>query len=383
MSTGPLSGYKVIELAGIGPGPYAGQLLADMGADVINIERPVSDSLPFDNTKTIDKRGKRNLTLDLRKDGAAEIVLRLVKDADILIEGNRPGVTERLGVGPEDCHAVNPKLVYGRMTGWGQDGPWSQMAGHDINYISITGALNAMGPRNAPPPTPLNMVGDYGGGSMFLVTGILAALLKAEKTGKGDIVDAAIVDGVSSMMGIVYSLEAMGMWQNRREANLLDGATPYYRCYETSDGLYMAAGPIEAQFFAIMLEKLEIDPAEFGGQNDFSKWPAQHKMLEATFKSKTRAEWAEIFEGTDACVTPVLDYVEALSHPQNVARGGLKRTNGRVHPRTAPAFAGRAEPEFTIAPSGFHTREVLTEAGYSDPEIDGLIDGGLVKSARE
>lgn len=340
--TGPLTGYKIIELAGIGPGPYAGQLLADMGAEIICVTRPGASATPGMGGTSVDQRGKSFIEIDLRKPEGAVELLKIVETADALFEGNRPGVAERLGVGPEDCHAVNPRLVYGRMTGWGQNGPWAKMAGHDINYISITGALHAMGPKDLPPPPPLNLVGDYGGGTMNLVIGILAALLRAQKTGKGDIVDAAIIDGVSSMMGIIYSLDYMKLWTEKRGSNLLDGGTPFYRCYETSDGKYMAVGCIEPQFFALMLSLLEIDANEFGFQMNPQEWPKQHQTLEQTFAQKTRDEWAKIFDGTDACVTPVLTYQEACEHPQNQARGGLNVKDGLVHPQLMPQFLKRS-----------------------------------------
>jgi alpha-methylacyl-CoA racemase len=316
--TGPLAGIMVIELAGIGPGPYAGQLLADMGADVVVIDRP-GRSLP----KAVDGRGKKSIVLDLKKPEAVEALLKLVAKADVLIEGLRPGVTERMGVGPEACHAINPGLIYGRMTGWGQSGPWSQMAGHDINYISMTGVLNAIGKKGQPPVPPLNMVGDFGGGSMFLMTGILAALIERGRTGKGNVVDAAIIDGTHSLMSFVHGMAGVGQWQPKRESNLLDGAAPFYRCYMTADGKFMAVGCIEPQFFAAMMERLPIDAEAFGAQLDFGSWARQHEMLEDVFATKTRDEWEAIFAGTDACVTPVLDYVEAagwsLATPANRA----------------------------------------------------------------
>ncbi len=380
--TRPLVGYKVIELAGIGPGPYAGQLLADMGADVMMVERP-GGGIAGSGVPMIERRGKKSIVLDLRKEGAADIVLRLVKSADILIEGNRPGVTERLGVGPKDCHAVNPKLIYGRMTGWGQDGPWASAAGHDINYISMTGALDATGRKGTAPYPPLNLVGDYGGGSMFLVTGILAALLKAEKTGQGDVIDAAIVDGVNSMMGIVHTLHGLGQWHPKRQSNLLDGAMPYYRCYETSDGKYMAVGCIEPQFFALMLDILKIDPAAYGGQNNPALFANQHARLEEVFSSKTRDEWAEIFAGTDACVTPVLNYLEAASHPIALARGALTKDGPFLHPKATPQFEAASDAcSFDIPSKGADTQSILIDAGYSPAEIEQAESAGLIMTAQ-
>ena len=364
----PLLGFRIIELAGIGPAPYAGQLLADMGAEVIVVHRP-GFVMP-----SIDSRGKKSIVIDIRQPEGAETVRKFCKTADALIEGLRPGVTERLGVGPKDCQTINPKLVYGRMTGWGQSGPWAKMAGHDINYISITGALEAMGKKDNVPFPPLNFIGDYGGGTMFLITGILAALLQAQKTGEGDIVDAAIIDGASSMMGVVYSLHALGQWRTDRQSNLLDGAMPYYRCYETKDKKYMAIGCIEPQFFAIMLDILNIKPEEFGAQNDPKLWAEQHQKLETIFATKTRDEWAKLFDGTDACVTPVLTYLEAPSHPQNAARGGLSEHQGRIHPGTAPHFSSsNNEPSYELAIPGGDTRYLLTEIGMNEAAIDKLI----------
>ncbi len=365
--SGPLSGYRIIELAGIGPGPYAGQLLADMGAEVILINRPG----PMAQIPMISNRGKKTIVLDLRKAECVEILLELAKTADVIFEGLRPGVVEKLGVGPAACHAVNPKLVYGRMTGWGQTGPWAKVAGHDINYISITGALEAMGKAGEPPTPPLNLVGDFGGGTMFLLTGLLAALLKAEKTGKGDVIDAAMIDGVSSMMSIFYSLAGLGQWQEKREANMLDGAAPFYRCYATSDDKFMAVGCIEPQFFAEMLAKLGIDPESFGGQNNPKHWPAQHVKLEVIFASKTRNEWAEIFDGSDACVSPVLSYIEAASHPQNIARGGLNKKAQFIHPGRAPKFSSDADGFSHVIPgANDHAAEILAMVGYDQREPD-------------
>lgn len=364
----PLSGYRFIELAAIGPCPYAGQLLVDMGAEVILVNR--ANGMNFPN---ISHRGKKTMTLDLQsKDGVA-ILMDLVKTANGLYEGLRPGVTEKLGVGPEDCHAVNPKLVYGRMTGWGQSGPLATTAGHDINYIAITGALGAMGKAGEPPSVPLNLVGDYGGGSLFLVAGMLASLLQAEKTGKGSVVDAAMIDGVSSMMTLFYTLAGLGQWSPKRDNNLLDGSMPFYRCYETSDALYMAVGCIEPQFFAEMLRLLEIDSNAFGAQNDRKKHAHQSETLEALFKTKTREVWTTIFEGSDACVTPVLNYQEATTHPQNLARGGFNQVGPFLHPRKAPVI-DKADP-FDHAPIlgvNDSAENILTELGYSPQKIKEL-----------
>lgn len=369
----PLTGYRIIELAGIGPGPYAGMLLADMGAEVIVVNRP-GFAIP-----SVHDRGKRSIVIDLRQPGGAQVLLDLVATADALIEGLRPGVTERLGVGPEDCHAVNPKLVYGRMTGWGQTGPWAKTAGHDLNYVSITGALAAMGEAGKPPTPPLNLVGDYGGGTMFLVTGMLAALLQAEKTGQGEVVDAAMIDGVNSMMSMFHSLAGISQWTPEREANLLDGGMPFYRCYETSDGKYMAVGCIEPQFFALFLQLMEIDPDDFGGQMDKREHAAQHAKLEALFKTKTRDEWAAIFDGTDACTSPVLDYTEAPDHAQNRARGGLEKHGMFVHSRPAPVFGGDydvADPEM---PAVNGARAEVTEwLGYDAAKVASLIDAKIL-----
>ena len=370
---GPLAGTNVIELAGIGPAPYAGQVLSDMGADVIVIDRPGP------GRKAIDARGKRSIVLDLKQPAAIATLLKLIAKADVLIEGLRPGVTERLGVGPEACHAVNPKLVYGRMTGWGQSGPWSQMAGHDINYISMTGALNAMGRKGEPPMPPLNLVGDFGGGSMFLVTGILVALLVAEKTGQGDIVDASIIDGTNSLMSFIYGMAGLGQWRAARESNLLDGAAPYYRCYATLDGKFMAVGCIEPQFFSAMMERLPVDADAYGGQNDFGRWGAQHAILEAIFAAKTRDEWEEVFAGTDACVTPVLDYAEAATHPANAARQTHVSQPGWTHPQIAPRLASAALASgFTIPVKGGDCADVLAQAGLSESDIAALIETGAV-----
>ncbi|MBL4853063.1 MAG: CoA transferase [Robiginitomaculum sp.] len=329
----PLRGYKVLELSGIGPTPYAGQLLAGLGAEVTRITRPGALDLPIEN------RGKTSLELDLKTKTGRDTVLDMLPDTHIVFEGNRPGVAEKLGLGPKECDAINPALIYGRMTGWGQTGPWAQRAGHDINYIGLTGALHALGESDRPPPLPLNFIGDYGGGSQFLVIGLLAALLQAQKTGKGCVIDAAIVDGTISMMGIVYSLDHLGMWSEKRGSNLLDGSRPFYRCYQTRDGGYMAVGCLEPKFFEKMLGILDLNAQSYGDQNDANLWPKQTRLLTDIFKSKTRAEWEALFENSDACVTPVLTYKEAPSHPHNKARATHTERNGFIHPAPAPRFS--------------------------------------------
>ncbi|PHR94075.1 MAG: carnitine dehydratase [Robiginitomaculum sp.] len=329
--TKPLAGLHVIELAGIGPIPYAGQLLADLGAKVTRIVKANSLEL------AVETRGKDNLSLDIRRDEGRNTVLALVKTADILIEGNRPGVAERLGLGPAQCHAINPKLIYGRMTGWGQTGPWAHKAGHDINYIALSGALLAMGDEDRPPTPPLNLVGDYGGGSMFLIMGILSAVIQRSTTGKGQTIDAAIVDGTMSMMGIVYSLSEMGVWTPKRSSNLLDGSLPYYRCYRTQDDGFMAVGCIEPKFFVQMLDILKLDPTSFGDQNDPAMRSQQIETLQTIFAAKTRTHWEALFDSSDACITPVLSYEEAPLHKQNKAR----HDKNEPHPAPAPKFSPR------------------------------------------
>ncbi len=329
----PLAGYNVLELSGIGPTPYAGQLLADLGANVTRITRPNALNLPVENLS------KTSLELNLKSDIGRNRVLDMLPDIHIVLEGNRPGVMEKLGLGPNDCHRVNPKLIYGRMTGWGQSGPWAQKAGHDINFIGLTGALYAMGNNVHPPQVPLNFVGDYGGGSQFLVIGLLAALLQSQKTGKARVIDAAIVDGTISMMGIVYSLDHLGMWSEKRGRNLLDGSRPFYRCYQTQDGGFMAVGCLEPKFFNEMLHILNLDAQSYGDQNDPAQWTQQARLLTDIFASKSRAHWEKLFENSDACVTPVLTYKEAPNHPHNLARATHTQHNGLIHPAPTPRFS--------------------------------------------
>jgi len=357
---GPLKGIKVIEMAGIGPGPFAGMLLADMGAEVILVERK-TDSKGF-RIPDCSRRGKKSIAVDLKSNEGLETLLKLVEKADVLFEGFRPGVMERLGIGPEKCFERNPKLVYGRMTGWGQTGPLAKAAGHDINYISLTGVLNATGRANENPVPPLNLVGDFGGGGMFLVTGILAALLESKSSGKGQVVDAAMTDGSATLMAMINSLHAMGMWSTKRGANLLDSAAPFYDTYKTKDDKYIAIGSIEPQFYALLVEKAKLDPDTFSNQMDQSKWPDQKAKLSDIFQTKSRDEWCAIMEGSDVCFAPVLDFIEAQSHPHNVERKTYIEVDGMMQPAPAPRFSRTvSQVQFGSRAAGENTEEVLND----------------------
>lgn len=355
---GPLKGIKVIEMAGIGPGPLAGMLLADMGAEVISVERRKDKSgkrLP-----DCSRRGKKSIVVNLKSEEGINTMMQLVEKADVLFEGFRPGVMERLGLGPKDCLAKNPKLVYGRMTGWGQTGPLAKAAGHDINYISITGALHAIGRPNENPVPPLNLVGDYGGGTMFLVTGILAALIESGKSGKGQVVDAAMTDGSAILMAMFNSLHVMGMWSMKRGANLLDSGAHFYDTYKTKDNKYVSIGSIEPQFYALLVEKAELDPVTFNNQLDQSNWPEMKAKLKEVILTKTRDEWCEIMEGTDVCFAPVLDFMEAQQHHHNVARKTYIEVDGMVQPAPAPRFDRTvSEVQFGSRSAGEDTGEVI------------------------
>ncbi len=367
--TGPLSGVTVIELGGIGPAPFAGMTLAGMGADVIRIDRPGPGSPVMQDSLT--DRGKRSVVLDLKQPGAAAAVLDLAAGADVLIEPFRPGVAERLGVGPAHALARNPALVYGRMTGWGQDGPLAPRAGHDIGYIAITGALHAIGPAGGPPQIPLNLLGDYGGGSTYLVMGVLAALIEARATGRGQVVDAAIVDGTVQLLSAVHALLAQGTWTDQRGANLLDGGTPYYSVYATSDGKYLAVGALEPKFYAELVARLGLD-ADPADQHDRSQWPELRRKIAAAVAGKTRDEWAEIFAGTDACAAPVLSLAEAAGHPHLAARGTLTERDGIMQSGPAPRFSAHPGQRPEPPPArGQHTREVLASIGREHLVDDG------------
>ena len=335
---GPLSGVRVVELAGIGPCPFAAMLLADLGADVVRVDRPGGVALGVDPEYDITNRNKRSVLVDLKAPDGPARVLDLVERADILIEGNRPGVTERLGVGPGPCHARNPRLVYGRMTGWGQNGPLAQRAGHDIAYIALTGTLGMIGSPGEPPPAPANLLGDYAGGALYLVVGVLAALHHARAGGTGQVVDAAIVDGTAHLSAMIHGMLAAGSWQDRRAANLLDGGCPYYGTYETADGKHMAVGALEPRFYEEFTRLLGL--AEFAdARRDWTRWGELREAVAARFRSRTRDEWTDVFAGTDACVAPVLSLREAPHHPHLAARGTFTEHGGITQPAPAPRFS--------------------------------------------
>ncbi|MGQ4713751.1 CaiB/BaiF CoA transferase family protein [Streptomyces anulatus] len=335
---GPLTGVRVVELAGIGPGPFAAMLLADLGADVVRVDRPGGAGLGIDPASDLTNRNKRSVLLDLKSEEGPARVLDLVERADILIEGYRPGVAERLGVGPEACLARNPQLVYGRMTGWGQDGPLAERAGHDIAYLALTGTLSMIGKPDEPPVVPANLVGDYAGGSLYLVVGVLAALQHARAHGEGQVVDAAIVDGAAHLATMIHGMLAAGSWQDRRGTNLLDGGCPFYGTYATSDGGHMAVGPLEGQFYAEFIGLLGIADA-FPDRWDLARWDELRAAVTERFLTRTRAEWTEVFDGTDACVAPVLSLTEAPHHPHLAARSTFVEHSGLTQPAPAPRFS--------------------------------------------
>lgn len=349
-------------MAGLGPGPFAGMLLADMGADVVLVERKADPS----KTRVPDcnRRGKRSIALNLKRAEDLEKLLQLVEKAAVLFEGFRPGVMERLGLGPDILHQRNPKLIIGRMTGWGQYGPLAQAAGHDINYISLTGALYAIGRKESVPVPPLNLVGDYGGGGMFLVMGILAALLETQRSGKGQVIDVAMTDGSAVLMSVFNTLHGIGQWNTQRGANLLDSGAHFYDVYETKDGKYISIGSIEPQFYAQLIEIAELDPVEFQAQYNPRQWPIYKEKLTVLFKTKTRDEWCELMEGTDICFAPVLDFLEAQSHPHNLARNTYLELDGIQQPAPAPRFSRTPSAiRFGSRAAGENTAEVLKDWG--------------------
>ncbi len=378
---GPLDGVRIIEVAGIGPGPFCAMMLADMGADVIRIDRAglVRGGDPDVPPANVIMRGRRSIGVDLKSADGIEVVMGLVESADGLIEGFRPGVTERLGIGPEDCWARNPRLVYGRMTGWGQGGPYSPTAGHDINYISLAGALEPIGRQGEAPMPPLNLVGDFGGGGMYLAFGMVCAILEARSSGTGQVVDAAMVDGAASLMTFFHGFRAMGIWDDERGTNLLDTGAHFYDVYETSDAKFVSIGSIEPQFYALLREKLGLDDPKWDQQMTRSDWPALKEDLAAIFKTKTRDEWCELIEGSDVCFAPVLSMQEAPEHPHNQARGTFVEVAGVVQPRPAPRFS-RTDSEIQCPPAhdGQHSDEILTQLGYDPDTIAGLRESGAV-----
>jgi len=374
---GPLAGTRIVEVSGIGPGPFGAMMLADMGAEVIRVERPGA-GMWEDPSLDLLNRGRRCITIDLKQPLGVETLLRLLESCDALLEGFRPGVMERLGLGPEVCLERNPGLVYGRMTGWGQTGPLANAAGHDINYIALAGALHPIGRRGEPPTIPLNLVGDFGGGGLMLAFGVVCALLERGRSGKGQVVDAAMVDGAATLMTIFHATQQLGYWSDERGTNLLDGGSHFYDAYETSDGKWISIGSFEPQFYALLLEKLGLDLATFP-QMDKEQWPAQKEKVAALFLERTRDQWCELLEGTDVCFAPVLTIAEAREHPHNTARGTFTEVGGVGQPRPTPRF-GRTDSEISRPPArpGEHTDEILAEAGWASEEIAGLRDQGAI-----
>jgi len=375
---GPLNGFTVIELAGIGPAPMGGMMLADMGAEVIRIER--ANGADLKQLKDVSARGKKSVVLNLKHPEGVETLLRMVENADVIIDPYRPGVCEKLGIGPDACMARNPRLVFARMTGWGQDGPLARAAGHDINYISLTGALFATGRRNQKPVPPLNLVGDMGGGGMLLVIGVLAALLEAATSGKGQVIDVAMVDGAAQLMWMFHGFEAVGAWDaSQREANLLDGAAHFYDTYECADGRYISLGSIEPQFYALLMQLAGLPEADFANQHDAARWPELTEKLAAIIKQKTQAEWCELMEGTDVCFAPVLSFTEAPSHPANVARNTYIEVDGVTQPAPAPRFS-RTPSSVAHGPRalGEDTAATLAAMGFAESEIHALRDAGTI-----
>ena len=378
---GPLQGIKVVEFAGLGPVPFSGMVLSDLGAEVVQINREANapEINLFAPEKNIPNRGRHIVRLDLKASTDMATALRLIERADMLIEGFRPGVMERLGLGPELCLARNPRLVYGRMTGWGQTGPLAQTAGHDINYLALSGALHAIGRADGGPTPPLNLIADYGGGAMLLLVGLLAALLEAGKSGQGQVVDAAMSDGSALLMAAIYSLKAMGYWSDRRESNFLDGGAHFYDTYQCADGKWLAVGPIEPHFYRILLEGCSVTDPDPRQQWHPKSWPTMKERLRAALRTKNRDEWCALFEGSDACVTPVLGLEEAPTHPHNQARQTFVEHAGLVQPAPAPRFS-RTPAEIQSAPGSpvSPSNDWLTEWGFSETEIAQFVSAGTL-----
>ena len=375
---GPLNGFKIIELAGIGPGPFCGMMLADMGAEVIRVER-IAAAQATEAPKDVLTRNRRSIAVDLKNPKGVETVLRLVEGADGLIEGFRPGVTERLGLGPEQCQARNPRLVYGRMTGWGQEGPMAQAAGHDINYISLAGALHAIGRPGERPVPPLNLVGDFGGGGMLLAYGMVCGLLEVTKSNEGQVIDAAMVDGTAALMAMFYSMSASGAFDTQRGTNLLDGGAHFYDTYETADGEHVSIGSIEPQFYALLMEKAGLDAEYFQPQMNKGRWGELKAKLTEVFLTKTQAEWCDIMEGSDVCFAPVLNLIDAATHPHNVARNSYHEVAGVLQQAPAPRFS-RTPAAAIQAPRvpGEDSASVLADFGLTATEVAQLTEQGVV-----
>ncbi len=379
--SGPLSGIRVIEMAGMGPGPFCGMLLADMGADVVRVERLASTDRGIEFPPKFDllNRNKRSLAIDLKSEAGRAAVLRLATNAHVLIEGFRPGVMERLGLGPQECLAASPALVYGRITGWGQDGPLAQAAGHDLNYIALAGALEAIGPAGGAPSVPLNVVGDFGGGALYLAMGLLAAVIEARASGQGQVVDCAMVDGVASLLTMQYALLQMGQWSRPRGENLLDGGAPFYGVYRTSDGQYVSVAPVEKRFYEEMLERIGLAGETLPRQNDPAGWRLLRERLAAVFATRTRAEWDAVLEGTDACYAPVLNLREAAGHPHSQARGGYAEVEGVLQPQPAPRFSRTPSTLRSAAPRpGADSLKVLVDWGFGEEDVARMQAAGVI-----
>ena len=378
---GPLTGIRVIEIAGIGPGPFCAMMLADMGADVVRVDRAAAVRGGDPERPPLDllNRGRRSVGVDLKSPQGVETVLALVDGADALLEGFRPGVAERLGIGPDDCLARNPRLVYGRMTGWGQDGPYASSAGHDLNYIALAGALHGIGRQGDAPVPPLNLVGDFGGGGMYLAFGMACALVEARSSGQGQVVDAAMVDGAASLMTAFFGMAHSGFWSDERGTNMLDTGAHYYNVYETADGRYISLGPIEPQFYAELRERLSLDGPQWDPQHDRAGWPDLKEELAAVIRQRTRDEWCELLEGTDTCFAPVLSLAEAPQHPHNQQRGTFIDVAGVVQPAAAPRFSRTPGAVRRPPPhAGQHTDEILAELGLDTDAVAALREAGAV-----
>lgn len=380
--SGPLASLRVIEIAGIGPAPMACMLLADLGAEVVRIERVEPESFFREPRFDLLARGRRSIAVDLKQERGVDTVLRLVERADVFVEGFRPGVTERLGIGPEPCHARNPRLVYGRMTGWGQTGPLARAAGHDINYLALTGALHAVGRAGQAPVPPMNLLADFGGGAMYLVVGILAALFERGVSGRGQVVDAAMVDGAAHLTTFIRGMFAAGLWVDRRGENLLDSGAPFYDVYETADGKYVSVGALEARFWEVLADKLGLSEEERRAHAHRRDWPMLRGRLTQIFRKKTRDDWCALLEGTDACFAPVLSFAEAPEHEHNRARAGFVAVDGIQQPAAAPRFDRTQSAATSGVPvPGSDTAVVLRDWGFSVEEIEALARAGCIRAA--